>query len=66
MTLGRVAIKKKKMDWVFRLSRQNPSTHILFQTLAFFNTKYGKGLHYVIAGNTNRLKLSQILDLSFS
>ena len=54
------------MDWVFRLSRQNPSTHIFLQNFAFFYTKYGKGLHCVIVGDTNRLNLYLILELSFS
>ena len=34
------------------------------QTFTFLNAKYGQGLHYIIAGDTNRLNLSPILNLS--
>ena len=34
------------------------------QTYHFLNAKYGHGLHFIIAGDTNRLNLSPILNLS--
>lgn len=34
------------------------------QTYHFLNAKYGNGLHFIIAGDTNRLNLSPILSLS--
>ena len=34
------------------------------ETYNFLNMKYGKGLHWLLAGDTNDLKLDQILSLS--
>ena len=34
------------------------------ETYHFLNTKYGRGLHFVIGGDTNDLKLAPILSLS--
>ena len=34
------------------------------QTYNFLSTKYGKGLHWILAGDTNDLKLDPILSLS--
>ena len=34
------------------------------QTYNFLSTKYGKGLHWIIAGDTNDMKLNSILNLS--
>ena len=34
------------------------------ETFSLLSTKYGKGVHFVISGDANRLKLDQILNLS--